>query len=37
MDLYLHYKHYEADAVVNGVAASTEPWQTVISGAQIKF
>jgi predicted porin len=33
MDLYLHYKHYEADVT----GATTEPWQTVIGGAHIKF
>jgi predicted porin len=41
MDLYLHYKHYDADltADTGGVASSlnTEPWQTVIGGAMIKF
>jgi predicted porin len=38
MDLYLHYKHYDADLVhnVNG-ALDTEAWQTVIGGAHIKF
>jgi predicted porin len=37
MDLYLHYKHYEADLVTNGTVDPTEDWQTVISGARIKF
>ena len=37
MDLYLHYKHYEADVVTNGTVDPTEDWQTVIGGAHIKF
>lgn len=37
MDLYLHYKHYDADVIEGGAAVSTEPWQTVIGGAHIKF
>ncbi|MFA5898856.1 MAG: porin [Hyphomicrobium sp.] len=37
MDLYLHYKHYDADVTTTAGAVSTEPWQTVIGGALIKF
>jgi predicted porin len=37
MDLYLHYKHYDADVAVSNVSIDTEAWQTVIGGAHIKF
>jgi len=37
MDLYLHYKHYDADVVTTGGPVSSDPWQTFISGARIKF
>jgi predicted porin len=37
MDLYLHYKHYDADLVDAGGPMDTEAWQTVIGGAHIKF
>jgi predicted porin len=38
MDLYLHYKHYDADISTVAVpSVNTEAWQTVIGGARIKF
>lgn len=37
MDLYLHYKHYDADLTTTAGAVDTEAWQTVIGGAMIKF
>lgn len=37
MDLYVHYKHYEADLTDAGGAVPTDDFQTVITGAQIKF
>lgn len=38
MDLYLHYKHYEADLLTSGAGQlDTEDFQTVIGGAMIKF
>lgn len=41
MDLYLHYKHYDAELVTDvggaATAVSTEPFQTLIGGARIKF
>jgi predicted porin len=38
MDLYLHYKHYDAEVEnLAGVAIPTEAWQTVIGGALVKF
>lgn len=36
-DLYLHYKHYDADITTTAGAVATEPWQTVIMGGHIKF
>jgi predicted porin len=38
MDLYLHYKHYEADVTTPaGAAIDAHDFQTVIGGARIKF
>lgn len=37
LDLYLHYKNYDADITTTGGALATEQWQTVIGGALIKF
>ncbi len=37
MDFYLHYKHYGPDITTTAGAVASEPWQTVIGGAQIKF
>ncbi len=37
MDIYLHYKHYDADVTTTAGAIDTQAWQTVIMGAQIKF
>ena len=38
MNLYLHYKHYEADLTdAAGASVPTEDFQTVIGGAMIKF
>ena len=37
MDMYLHYKHYEADITTTGGNIATEDFQTVIGGARIKF
>ncbi|MEQ8824682.1 MAG: hypothetical protein RIC14_09935 [Filomicrobium sp.] len=37
MDIYIHYKYYDADITTTAGAVSTEEWQTVIGGARIKF
>jgi predicted porin len=37
MDLYIHYKHYDADVTTTAGAVDTEAFQTVITGAHIKF
>lgn len=38
MNFYLHYKHYDADLTsAVGAPIATEPFQTVIGGAMIKF
>ncbi|MCC7252876.1 MAG: hypothetical protein IT540_13515 [Hyphomicrobium sp.] len=37
MNIYLHYKHYDADITSTNGSIDTEPWQTVIGGAIIKF
>lgn len=38
MDLYIHYKQYDADVtLVDGTKPALEEFQTVITGARIKF
>jgi hypothetical protein len=37
MDIYLHYKHYDADITTTVGTVQAEPWQTVIMGSRIKF
>lgn len=37
MDLYLHYKHYDADVMTTAGKVATEEWQTLIFGGHIKF
>ena len=37
MDIYLHYKNYDADVTTTAGNVDTEEWQTVILGGHIKF
>lgn len=37
MDIYIHYKHYDAELTTTAGRALSEPWQTVIMGSRIKF
>ena len=37
MDLYIHYKQYDADVTTTVGAVDTEEWRTLIVGGHIKF
>ncbi len=37
MDIYIHYKNYDADVTTTAGNVDTEEWQTLIMGSHIKF